>query len=432
MSSVLAIAGVTALLQDMVIERLVTGPAAAAVGSVSVTALPPDRVDLSDTADPTQVNIFLHQVSANTGWANHGAPVRDSRAARIAAPPLALDLHYLVTAYGAAPLLAEILLAQVAQLVHETPVPSRAEINRALDPPSPPPGFPAGLAAAGLADQFEALRITVEPMDREDAARLWTALQARYRPTLPLRVTTVLIDSDLPSRRALPVRTPRLGVFPITRPVIAEVLAVDGPDVPVLPGTELAVLGQGLVASGLSLFIGAVDLSGAITARTPERIDLTLPNPLPAGLRAGAQSVTVHHEGEFGDPPVTREIAVSSPALVVIRPQVTAVFALVSEDTIDGVTYRDGTVTLALTPPAGRSQRVVVLLNGTGGAGGGFSFRAPDGNDLPPETAETASVDVAVRRVPSGTYLLRVQVGAGESVLSEAIDGAFDGPLVTI
>ena len=75
-------------------------------------------------------------------------------------------------------------------LLHERPVLDRAAIRRALDP-SPlgasilPPAFQA-LTASDLADQVEAVTVTPEPMDTEEMSRLWSAIQAHYRPSAPL------------------------------------------------------------------------------------------------------------------------------------------------------------------------------------------------------------------------------------------------------
>ncbi len=72
--------------------------------------------------------------------------------------------------------------------------------GRALDP-SPlgpsilPPAFQA-LAAADLADQVEAVTVTLEPMDTEEMSRLWSAIQAHYRPTAAYVVSVVLIEAQ--------------------------------------------------------------------------------------------------------------------------------------------------------------------------------------------------------------------------------------------
>jgi hypothetical protein len=51
---------------------------------------------------------------------------------------------------------------------------------------------------------------------------------------------------------------------------------------------------------------------------------------------------------------------------------------------------------------------------------------------LPAATPETTTVDIAVARMAQGNYLLRVQVDAAESALSQAAGGTFTGPMVAI
>jgi len=114
-----------------------------------------------------------------------------------------------------------------------------------------------------------------------------------------------------------------------------------------------------------------------------------------------------------------------------VTPQASAAAAVSGSVVVDGVTYRDGTLTLTLVPPAARAQRVTALLNAAGG-GPSYSFRAPDGLGLPPETATTATVGVPFVRVAAGSYLLRVQVDAGESALATDSAGVFTGPTVAI
>src|SRR4051812_26581922 len=103
MSSALAIAGVTAVLRDLLNDGLVNGDVTGALGtSVLVTGLPPDRVGEAGNGQiPTQLNLFLHQVTHNAAWRNATLPDRDRDGNRRSNPPLALNLHYLVTAYGA-------------------------------------------------------------------------------------------------------------------------------------------------------------------------------------------------------------------------------------------------------------------------------------------------------------------------------------------
>ncbi|MBY5164289.1 DUF4255 domain-containing protein [Salsipaludibacter albus] len=206
MSSPLAIAAVSAVLRNLLDNGMVD--VGTPVGAVDVSAVAPDLVDLDDPTFTPTLNLFLYRVTPNPGWRNASLPSRNGHGDRIANPPLALDLHYLLTAYADEDFQAEILLGYAMHLLHERPVLDRAAIRRALDP-SPldtilPPAFQA-LAASDLADQVEAVTVTPEPMDTEEVSRLWAALQSKYRPTVGYVVTTVLIESRAPARDPLPV-----------------------------------------------------------------------------------------------------------------------------------------------------------------------------------------------------------------------------------
>ena len=232
MSSPLAIGAVSAVLRNLLDNGLVdVGPQ---MGSVKVTAVAPDTIKLDDPDAPPSLNLFLHRTSPNQGWQEAGLPSFDGNGARIARPPLALNLHYLLTAYGSADFQAEILLGYAMHLLHERPVLDRAAIRRALDP-SPledsilPPAFQA-LTASDLADQVEAITVTLEPIDSEEMSRLWSAMQAHYRPTAAYLVSVVLIESRKPTRTPLPVLTRGLVVEPSLLPPYPTIERVEPPD----------------------------------------------------------------------------------------------------------------------------------------------------------------------------------------------------------
>src|SRR2546423_14161932 len=100
MSNALAVAAVSAVLKDLLNNGLIDHDVSTAVGKpVVVSVLPPDRVT-TGAKEAAQLNLFLYQVTPNPGWQNAGFPSRDDQGARLTNPPLALDLHYLLTAYG--------------------------------------------------------------------------------------------------------------------------------------------------------------------------------------------------------------------------------------------------------------------------------------------------------------------------------------------
>ncbi len=281
MSSPLAIAAVTAILKDLLNEGLINNDLSP-VGSFTVSALPPDRITTGETEE-NRLNLFLYQVTPNIGWRNALLPSRDAQGARLTNAPLALDLHYLLTAYGSVDLNAEILLGFAMDLINETPVLTRDMVRRALTPQNPVavaliPADPQGRTAIDLADQIEALKIVPRFLSADELSKLWTAMQARYRPTVAYQVTTVIIQGARPTRSALPVLSrgqSDRGVA--TQPSTAAPL----PSWPTLIALSIASAGAGRRAAaemGDTLLLQGVLLEGdAVTAEFRHRL---LANPL--------------------------------------------------------------------------------------------------------------------------------------------------------
>jgi hypothetical protein len=220
MSNALAIAGVSAVLKDLLDSGLIDHQVTDALGAgVLVSSLAPDVVPISGDGAVPRLNLFLHQVTPNAAWRNVELPSVDAGGRRVRNPPLALDLHYLLTAYGIAELQAEVLLGYGMQLLHENPVLSRAAIRAALNP-SPVSGalLPSvyqALRSADLAEQVELLKITPTAMNAEEMSRLWSALTAHYRPTAAFQVSVVLIESQAPAVSPLPVLTRGRRIAPL-------------------------------------------------------------------------------------------------------------------------------------------------------------------------------------------------------------------------
>ena len=212
MSNALAIAGVSAVLKDLLDSGLIDHQVTDTLGAgVTVSSLAPDRVPIEGDGAVPRLNLFLYQATPNAALRNAGLPSRDPGGRRVSNPPLALDLHYLLTAYGIAELQAEVLLGYGMQLLHENPVLSRSAIRTALNP-SPVSGalLPSvyqALRSADLAEQVELLKITPSSMSTEEMSRMWAALQAHYRPTAAFQVSVVLIEPRTSARSPLPVLT---------------------------------------------------------------------------------------------------------------------------------------------------------------------------------------------------------------------------------
>lgn len=258
MSNGLGIAAVTRVLQDLLHSGLVASGLSAAVGgSITVSALPPDRVRPdSSAAETTQLNLFLHQIAPNAAWSNASLPERDGRGMRVGEPLLGLTLGYLLSAYSAAEFQGEILLGHAMQVLHENAVLPRARIQDILA--NPPGGGTSSalqaLVGSDLGDQMEALRVTPQDLGLDGLSKLWTSFQSTYRPSAAYQVSVLLLDRRRPVRAALPV---------LTR---GEGNAATGRDQGVVALATLA-------AAAPSLF-EVVPASGQVAARLGETVEL--------------------------------------------------------------------------------------------------------------------------------------------------------------
>jgi hypothetical protein len=448
MSTALAIASVTAVLKDLLNNGLIDHNVSASVGDVTVSALPPDRVLTDPANEKSQLNLFLYQVTQNAGWRNRSLPSRNDRGNRVTNPPLAVDLHYLLTAYGEKELHAEILLGYGMQLLHETPVLTRDAIRRSLAPPSAldAGGLPASLQnlyAAGLAEQVEQIKIFPMTVSTEEISRLWTALQARYRPTAAYQATVVLIESPTAAGGGgLPVRERNIYAVPFEQIVIDQVRSQadgDAPisaDQPILAGYTLFLTGRGLRGDDTRVSVGGIEVTepaATITARSVRC-------PLPAGLLAGLQGVQVVHYTAMGTPATPHRGLASNLLAFVLRPTV-EVLSANTQPSDDHPELRSGALDVRVTPAVGREQRVVLLLNELDAPADrpplayGFEAASPYQVFLPPQVPPEAALDVTVdiRDVQPATYVVRVQVDGAESpVATDAATHNYNAPVVTI
>lgn len=420
MSTALAIAGVTAVLRDRLNDGLVNHNVAGLIGNtVTVTVMPPDRVVTSGGTEASGLNLFLYQVTPNTGWRNEGLPARDpSGRHRLSNPPLALDLHYLISAYSGGDLHAEILLGYAMQLMHEFPVLTREMIRTALNP-SPdvgldlPPALRA-LAECGLADQVEQIKITPQFLNTEEMSKLWTATQSNYRPTAAYQVSVVLIEATRPTRPTLPVlsrgevdpvsgRERGVVVTPSLIPPLPTLEAVvpAGHQPVVRLGEAASLEGHHLDGTAREVHLRnerfAVDeLIAASGPNAADRMGLVIPASRAADFPVGVYDVTgrVLRPGDT----VPRE---TNRLAAIVAPNITNLPQAVARDG-----NGDAHITLTFTPALRPGQTVSLLIGQV--EVGPESFVAP-----------TTTLDFIVEDAEPGAPLARLRIDGIESPVAD-------------
>jgi hypothetical protein len=199
MSNALSIVAVTAVLKDLLENGLVNDSITASVGDVLVTAIPPDLIKVG-TDERAQLNLFLYQVTQNRNvdWISQEFRTRHPKSERSVNPPLALNLHYLLTVYGAKDFQAELLLGYAMQLLHKTSVISSELIENALkNTTSLLSQALAGVSVSELVRQLGQIKLTPEFLNMEDSSKIWSALQTHYRPSVSYQASMVLIESSI-------------------------------------------------------------------------------------------------------------------------------------------------------------------------------------------------------------------------------------------
>jgi hypothetical protein len=292
MSTAFAMSAVSAVLQHFLQNAL--SSVTMFGGSVAISAKAPDLLqhDIIDgKAQQNQINLFLHQVTYNPAWRNVGLPSLGADGKTpIDNPPLALDLHYLLTAYGSDDWQAEALLGHALMMLHQFPVIARKDITLALNA-LPAGAFAVVLQASKVADQIEMIKITPSTLGREEMAWLWTALKADYRPTFPFQVSVVLMEPELQLGFPLPVLSRNIVANPIQP---AQLLQVAPPDrqISAAPGDTVTVTGIFLKgATKVSLTFPRLGIQATVpaTSVTNNSLQFVVPIetpllPFPAGI----------------------------------------------------------------------------------------------------------------------------------------------------
>jgi hypothetical protein len=401
MSNHLAIATVTATLRD-----LVFGAVSVDVPGADVTMVRPDGG--GSGVPKTGVNIFLYQVTPSAAAISEDLPTRSQDGTLVRRPRVGLDLHYLLTFYGAeGQLIPQRLLGSSARVLHAKPVLTRPQVNLSV-------AARAFLTGSNLAADIELVKFTQLPLTLEELAKLWSVFfQTQYVLSVAYQGTVVLIETDDSFMTPLPVRLRNLYLETFHEPEVEAVVAFSGDDDPIVAQSKIMAHGRRLKGDTTLLTISGEDVTPS--AVSDAEIEATLPAP----LQAGPQGLQVVHQRLMGTPEQPHPGIESNVVAFVLTPQITktggnynVTKGAVTTETINGQTVHSVDVTVKVKPTVGKDQRVLLVLNQ-------LTATDPHAYSFPvnPLTADTATLVFRIKRARPGTYLVRVQIDGAESRL---------------
>lgn len=394
MSQPSAIAAVAATLRNLLSAGVTPDPE---LNDTTVTTQPPDRARTAGN-NANQLNIFLYQALPNAAWRNMDMGGR-ANPGENAMPPLALTLHFLITAYGRDNDLVQPfslqLLGRAMRVLHDNAVLLSSEIKNAL------PGN-------DLFSQLEHVRLTLQPLSTEEIYRLWSGFQTPYRTSVAYEASVVLIDSRNSVKAALPVLTrgrdnSGISAQPSLIPPFPEIEKITFPEEQTSAqlGAIATIEGHDFAGDIQVLFRNA-RLGDAIEGKvqpggTTEKITVLIDDS-PSKWMAGLFTVSIRASENKGT--VQERVRVSNEAPFAIAPVIVAAVFPIPVTIVSG----KATVILTCRPKVRPEQRVALLL-------GDREVIAE------PFKTPTDKLTFVLQPVEAGSYLIRLRVDGVDSQL---------------
>ncbi|GLV75697.1 DUF4255 domain-containing protein [Streptomyces hygroscopicus] len=184
------------------------------------------EIDIAVTVDtrrppaepPTEptINVFLYQVTPNASMRATDLPTRASDGTLLKRPAAAMDLHYLISAYGEeSELVGQRLIGSVVRILHEIPVLPKDVIEEAARRPY--------LTGSDLAESVQRVRFTPTQMDVDETSKLWGMLyQTPYVLSVCYQGSLVLVEGRERPVPAKPVERHTVRAVPFGAPGAPE------------------------------------------------------------------------------------------------------------------------------------------------------------------------------------------------------------------
>lgn len=138
------------------------------------------------------ISLYLYRIGLNA--ARRNLPVRTGLDGRRYRPPLPVDLHYLLTAWGKSPERQLRLLGWAMRLIEDTPLLSSGLLNDIG--PEPEIFLPN-----------ETVELVLDPLSLQDMYSIWSIMKVSPQPTASYIARAVALDSMITLTEAAPVQT---------------------------------------------------------------------------------------------------------------------------------------------------------------------------------------------------------------------------------
>jgi hypothetical protein len=263
MTAPTALALVSESLRNLLIGELSIVPA------VPITLLPPD-----EAAGNRRINLFLYKTALNPALRNLDWRIKPGDSTRLIAPPLSLNLTYMMTATApndavTGETTAQELLGDAMRVFHQFPV------------------VPAIHLAGDLQAASEEIRVVLENPDMQELTSVWSTFGQPYRLAVIYQVSVVQIDPSAASERPMAKRVTRVGVpeirAPFTPPDLVAIAPTAGP-----AGTLVTVTGTAI--DGWRAY---ATLSGRTIADAQPITGAAFTLGVPAGLAPGIHELRI-------------------------------------------------------------------------------------------------------------------------------------------
>jgi hypothetical protein len=409
MSTALAISATMRVIASMLDAGVSAAQLFTMLGTAATTVQSPDLNAIGDQ-ESDHLNLFLYTVTMNSGWRNSDL-MRNPAGDRTGKPPLALDLHFMLSAYGKDQYHPEFLLGIGMQVLHEQSFLDRNAIRSLFN------GAVSledqAMATAQLDQQIEQIKISPHDLSADELYKLWSAFGSKCRPSAAYVATVVLIESRVAVQSAPPVLSRNLGVVTFEQPSISRIT----PAVFTMGGGAVQVRldGSGFQTPGNIAMFGntaaAFDTVGATFALVT----------VPASVLPGTNLLRIVRRYSIGQAP-DKLIADSNPIPFIVQPVINGI----TKPIVDSLQR----IVVAIVPNCTSDQVATLLLDQINVAPGVKPHRYTI--DALPEDIAGASISFDASTVAGGTYLVRIRIAGTESVPAFDPGIGFTGPTVSL